>query len=271
MNKLNKQKTLIRIAYLFGAFLFIGSPYLHATPPDPFPDPPTPPYAKNTVSYIFSSTYGNVTISGFSGKEKATTSGGKSVVKVETNGYLRTALSVAKDLSGYTHLHFDVYNVSITGTYGIQLRSGGSTGPNSNSINISKDLNKWISADIALSELKNDAVDFTQINYFQLKANANSEFYADNVYFYKSTATAIEDIKENTCKIIFDRYNKRVSLSAEKSIETVKIYSIQGKILKNIVTNSTEVNIGIIDLQSGVYIVTAKLADGNIITSKIVK
>jgi hypothetical protein len=267
---MNKQKTLIRMAYLFGAFLFIGSSYLHATPPDPFPDPPTPPYAKSTVSYIFSSTYGNVTISGFSTKEKATTSGGKSVVKVESNGFLRTTLSAAKDVSEYTHLHFDVYNVSISSTYTIQIKSGDN---GSNTKNVSKDLNKWISTDIALSELTTASLDLTQINYFQLRAGSGSEFYADNVYFfYKATPTAVEDIKdENTCKIIFDRYNKSLLLSAEKSIESVKICSMQGRILKNIVINSTEVNIGITDLQSGVYIVTAKLADGSMITGKIVK
>lgn len=93
----------------------------------------------------------------------------------------------------------------------------------------------------------------------------------DNLY---QGPLGVEEIKNITDVSVFPNPASTeisVTVNSAESVSNIQITDVTGRIVKEISNiNSYRQNIGVSDLNSGVYLLTLKLADGNIATKRIV-
>lgn len=174
------------------------------------PDPPT--VAADKVISVLSGAYTAATTWSFGGWGQATvaenvTVDGAPMIHLSKFNYIGLDnFSNQLDLSGMTHMHFDVLPISMTGALGVTpiLASGD---PKERSTKVG-DANtfkaqQWNAVDIALSDF---GLDFINNKVFQIKFdqgnNATDELYIANIYFYKKSADEIDvTINGNVAKV----------------------------------------------------------------------
>lgn len=174
------------------------------------PDAPT--VAADKVISVLSGAYTAATTWSFGGWGQATvaenvTVDGAPMIHLSKFNYIGLDnFSNQLDLSGMTHMHFDVLPISMTGALGVTpiLASGD---PKERSTKVG-DANtfkaqQWNAVDIALSDF---GLDFINNKVFQIKFdkgnNATDELYIANIYFYKKSAdeTGVT-INKNVAKV----------------------------------------------------------------------
>lgn len=174
------------------------------------PDAPT--VAANKVISVLSGAYTAATTWGFGAWNQATvaenvTVDGAPMIRLSKFNYIGLdGFSNQLDLSGMTHMHFDVLPITMTGTLGVTpiLASGN---PTERSTEVG-DANtfkaqQWNAVDIALSDF---GLDFINNKVFQIKFDkgnsATDELYIANIYFYKKSAdeTGVT-INKNVAKV----------------------------------------------------------------------
>lgn len=174
------------------------------------PDAPT--VAADKVISVLSGAYTAATTWSFGGWGQATvaenvTVDGAPMIHLSKFNYIGLDnFSNQLDLSGMTHMHFDVLPISMTGALGVTpiLASGD---PKERSTKVG-DANtfkaqQWNAVDIALSDF---GLDFINNKVFQIKFdkgnNATDELYIANIYFYKKSADEIDvTINGNVAKV----------------------------------------------------------------------
>ena len=110
------------------------------------------------------------------------------------------------DLSGMTHMHFDVMPITMTGSLGVTpILKSGDKKENSKKVgdNTTLKLRQWNAIDMPLSDF---GLDFINNKVFQIKFdkgnNATDELYIANIYFYKKSADEIDvTINGNVAKV----------------------------------------------------------------------
>lgn len=110
------------------------------------------------------------------------------------------------DLSGMTHMHFDVMPITMTGSLGVTpILKSGDKKENSTKVgdNTTLKLRQWNAIDMPLSDF---GLDFINNKVFQIKFdkgnNATDELYIANIYFYKKSADEIDvTINGNVAKV----------------------------------------------------------------------
>ena len=174
------------------------------------PDAPT--VAADKVISVLSGAYTAATTWSFGGWGQATvaenvTVDGAPMIHLSKFNYIGLDnFSNQLDLSGMTHMHFDVLPITMTGALGVTpiLKSGD---PKENSTKVG-DANtfkaqQWNAVDIALSEFN---LDFINNKVWQIKFDqgnsATDELYIANIYFYKKSAdeTGVT-INKNVAKV----------------------------------------------------------------------
>ena len=174
------------------------------------PDAPT--VAADKVISVLSGAYTAATTWSFGGWGQATvaenvTVDGAPMIHLSKFNYIGLDnFSNQLDLSGMTHMHFDVLPISMTGALGVTpiLASGD---PKERSTKVG-DANtfkaqQWNAVDIALSDF---GLDFINNKVFQIKFDqgnsATDELYIANIYFYKKSAdeTGVT-INKNVAKV----------------------------------------------------------------------
>ena len=174
------------------------------------PDAPT--VAADKVISVLSDAYTAATTWGFGTWGQATvaenvTVDGAPMIHLSKFNYIGLDnFSNQLDLSGMTHMHFDVLPITMTGALGVTpiLKSGD---PKENSTKVG-DANtfkaqQWNAVDIALSEFN---LDFINNKVWQIKFDqgnsATDELYIANIYFYKKSAdeTGVT-INKNVAKV----------------------------------------------------------------------
>lgn len=174
------------------------------------PDAPT--VAADKVISVLSGAYTAATTWGFGGWGQATvaenvTVDGAPMIHLSKFNYIGLDnFSNQLDLSGMTHMHFDVLPIAMTGALGVTpiLASGD---PKERSTKVGDattfKAQQWNAVDIALSDF---GLDFINNKVFQIKFdqgnNATDELYIANIYFYKKSAdeTGVT-INKNVAKV----------------------------------------------------------------------
>ena len=159
------------------------------------PDAPT--VAANKVISVLSGAYTAATTWGFGAWNQATvaenvTVAGAPMIHLSKFNYIGLdGFSNQLDLSGMTHMHFDVLPITMTGALGVTpiLASGNPTEHSTEvgGANTFK-AQQWNAVDIALSDF---GLDFINNKVFQIKFDkgnsATDELYIANIYFYNNS------------------------------------------------------------------------------------
>ena len=109
--------------------------------------------------------------------------------------YMGWELASSVDATGMTHLHVDFYTANLTKISVTPIS------PNKEGVKVvNLTADEWNSVDIELSDY--DGKEIVWGNIFQFKffdaTPAGGELFIDNVYFYKPSATAIDNTMEAT-------------------------------------------------------------------------
>lgn len=243
---------------------------------------PEPPELAREVSDIISIYSSSLTNTENKNKNQAPINGsyvttplGKNIIMTrESDSRIRVDHTTI-DVSGQTHLHFDMYSVSqpqysasVTDASYVTLTKTVTSGIQTG---------EWIGYDIPLSELTSSgSADLTHIIRFgggTRHSNYPGTYYFDNIYYYNTATTSIGDDENGSAsRIFFDAGNKdKLIIESNENIRTLKIYNISGKLLKSAVVNASNSIIDVNNLQSGVYIVSVAFGEGKTSTQKIIK
>lgn len=174
------------------------------------PDAPT--VAADKVISVLSDAYTAATTWSFGGWNQATvaenvTVDGAHMIHLSKFNYIGLDnFSNQLDLSGMTHMHFDVLPITMTGALGVTpILKSGDLKENSTKVGDANTFKaqQWNAVDIALSEFN---LDFINNKVFQIKFDqgnsATDELYIANIYFYKKSAdeTGVT-INKNVAKV----------------------------------------------------------------------
>ncbi len=231
---------------------------------------PTPTVAAANVKAVFSDAYTPVgaTFQNWSGTdmtEESSTSASNLVKKISTNCCFGYGLTV-NDISSMTRMHVDIYPTSLA-SISIGIVSNGDK-------KVTKALtpNTWNSIDIALTDFAGaNLTNVTQIGFWDM----NGAFYMDNLMFYSgvySFASGLSNIAiENGIKCFPSRVTTNLTVSANTEINQVSIISLVGQLIKSESFNSNSKTIDLSNLNAGNYLVSIKMANGQVSTQKIIK
>jgi hypothetical protein len=236
------------------------------------PASPTPTSPAAKVISIFSDAYANLAATDFFpgwGQTTAasqTTLGGNAVMKYANFGYMGIALANPLDASGMNKLHVDILPTTETSVR-ITTISAGHELPTSVGTLIP---NVWNSFDILLSTFT--GVVNSSIIQFKLDGGTGKTFYMDNLYFFNDTATGLNDIRnagEISCYP--NPASNQLTVNANSEISQVVVRNLLGQTVKTSQVNGLEKSIDLEGVAAGNYLVTIKLANGQLSTQKMVK
>lgn len=128
-------------------------------------------------------------------------------------------------------------------------------------------------ATVGLGIFKLDDLDvgYGRVYYYRLRMFTSSDTFYSNevkVTFFNKSVSDIENLK---IKVAPNPFSDFIELTAEVPLNMVKIYSVNGKLLKqlSIDTNTTSIAVG--DLSSGFYIAECTAQDGRVKRIKLQK
>lgn len=169
-----------------------------------------------------------------------------------TNGFVN-----ATDM---THVHVDFW---VAGSYvaGQVLKiklSNHNTTKEINSIikeisPAAADMEKWLSIDMAIGAGARERIAQILLIYTN-SAGAPDVIYADNIYMYRAATASVD--KNNLLKVSLypSPAKDQLRISAKNTIQSVSIYNLLGKRVKNVVINKKSDAIDVSNLSSGIYI-----------------
>ncbi|MFM6983173.1 MAG: T9SS type A sorting domain-containing protein [Chitinophagaceae bacterium] len=137
----------------------------------------------------------------------------------------------------------------------------------------SDNTNFYERATVGLGYFKLDDMDvgYGRVYYYRLKIFTSTDSFYSNevkVTFFNKSVSDIESLK---IKVAPNPFSDFIELTAEVPLNMVKIYSVNGKLLKqlSIDTNTTSIAVG--DLSSGFYIAECTTQDGRVKRIKLQK
>ncbi|OIP83268.1 MAG: hypothetical protein AUK44_05615 [Porphyromonadaceae bacterium CG2_30_38_12] len=256
---------------------------------------PTPPArAAEDVVSIYSDAYTNITVNNFD----AGWCGGAATteVMIADNKTLKKNAGIVcqgidfstnrKDLTSFTHLHFDFYitDTDLTGdVFNLKLVNfnGGDGESSALEVNINGGTtpqlvaNQWVSVDVPITALGGVVAgglarnDVAQIGI--TTANVSYVWY-DNIYLHKNTViSGIVNTKTANFNIYPNPVMNKLTIKAESAISEITIRNIVGQSIRTEVLNANSRTVDISDLAAGNYFVVAKMANGEVSTQKISK
>lgn len=179
------------------------------------------------------------------------------------------------DLTGMDKVHLDLWTMGPNNpgdkiTLEIVTSGGNADGFMKEIVTIAGG-NQWQSVDIDLSaEVAN--ANLTEVIQVILFANTNKQetVYFDNFYFYKEATASIENADLIGLKLYPNPVKNIANFSANETIQSVSIYDLTGRIVKQATPNKANFDLDVADLSEGVYLV--KLSAGDIeATTKLIK
>ena len=191
-----------------------------------------------------------------------------------------------KDLTSFTHLHFDFYitDTDLTGdVFNVKLVNfnGGSSESSALEVNINGGTtpqlvaNQWVSVDVPITALGGVVAnslarnDVAQIGI--TTANVSNVWY-DNIYLHKNTViTGIANNKTTNFSIYPNPVINELTIKAESAISDITILNVLGQSIKSVVVNGLSQTIELNDVAAGNYFVVAKMKNGGVSTQKFSK
>ena len=180
------------------------------------------------------------------------------------------------NVNDYDYLHVDLYpDEACPFVVGIQNYW---PGEQVYSADFQLKANQWNAIDIPLADL-NWTVGYNHvINVIRLgDRDTHTHKYAPNIYmsnlfvYKESSPNAIGKAQVETSFNVFPTaVVDNVNFSSEESINTVKVYGVSGQLVGDYEMNGqNQLNLSV--LQSGSYIVSAQLGNGEVVSKRIVK
>jgi len=236
---------------------------------------PTKPVA-NVIS-IYSDTYTSLTGTNFSpgwggsSPISEVSLDGNTAKKYTSFTFQGITYAPPINLTDMTNLHVDIYPTTQTNIYFTPINTS-ATGTKEKATSLGALIaNQWNSIDVPLSTYGIDLSAVDQSKFSTEGGATGGTFYMDNLYFWK-VGTGINNINEMP---IINCYPnpaiENLSISAQSEICEVKISNLVGQTVKTIIINSLSKTIDISDVSAGNYLVSARMANGQVAIRKIVK
>jgi len=235
---------------------------------------PTPTYLASKVISIYNDIYNSVmSPNGWEdwyGNTFSTVSlGGNSTLKdIATCCFGVSFATPTIDVSSMNNLHVDIYPLTAT-----TMTFGFITSTVTPQKVLTLTTGQWNSINLSLSELKTlfPTADYTQVKQISISP-VNGTLYLDNLFFYNDGPNAVSTvISENGITCFPNPITNNVTISAKTEINQVIIRNLLGQSVKSVSVNASEKTIDLSDVASGNYIITLKLANGQMATQKIIK
>lgn len=170
------------------------------------------------------------------------------------------------DVSSMEYLHFDYWTKDATALEFYLIADG------ENSYNVATELGittgQWVSVDVLLTHYSNAGRDLTKA--FQFKVVGDGTICFDNYYFYKTGASAVNDVEELTLSVYPNPARDFVNFKAQSNIESLQVFSIAGQRMLEVSPNSNEFQLDISSLSNGAYFINVR-ANGVAKTIKLIK
>lgn len=175
------------------------------------------------------------------------------------------------DVTGMNNLHVDIYPTTAT-----RIDIGMTCcDPNVESMKTITGLvaGQWNSVNIPLADYTTQTPSLTlsaikEIGFW----NLNGNFYFDNIYFFNDVSTATPNVSfEHKITLFPNPVTDKIIISANSEIAQIMVRNLVGQTIKSTAVNGLEKSIDFSDVNSGNYIVTINLANGQISNLKFVK
>ncbi len=170
------------------------------------------------------------------------------------------------DLSEMQKMYVDVWTPD-DATLDIYVKNGSADPRKTKSFAVTG--GEWQSFDVLLSEFTGDA-DLATINQMVLDQGNNKNFFFDNLYFYKTSSTDLED-NELSVSIYPNPTVDVVNIAHTSQIAQIAIYDILGQHIFSRTVNARNTSIDLSNLSVGTYYATITTSEGKTMTQKLVK
>lgn len=134
---------------------------------------------------------------------------------------------------------------------------------------------EWKKVEIPMSYFT--GIGFAATNFFQWKVSPfndsidNAGFvYIDNILLTVNSVLSTNSFDANSFKVYPNPAKNLLNIDSASNVQSVSVYNVIGQEVLNRTINSTNANLDISSLNTGVYVVRA-LIDGNVVTSKFIK
>jgi hypothetical protein len=255
-----------------------------APPAGPTDSPTAPTADAADVVSIYSDAYTDITTNynpgwGQAGNVNTTHDPGDgNNVMVYSNFNYQGTVVANTDISAMEKLHIDIWvaDASVRTIKVTPILVSGS--PAEFLVTVPVTSGAWNSVDIALS-------DFTGLTFGEIKeikfdgqfkadgtgdGAVRSDVYLDNIYFYKeSTASTIDNALLNI-SMYPNPASSRLTISAQKTINSAAIYNILGKQVMSLEINKNSESIDVSNLATGMYLIKYSI-DNAFGTAKFIK
>ncbi|MDD5183656.1 MAG: T9SS type A sorting domain-containing protein [Paludibacter sp.] len=252
----------------------INSPIMvNATTLTAIPASPTPTVDAMSVKSIYSDSYtAAVTVPSWDNwyncpitGHTLADNGNTLAFNISTAGVGGTGAFSPIDVSSMTYLHVDIYPTTAT-TIGVCLVDGSASSYISLGTLIA---NQWNSKNIALTNYTGFLTAVKQVGF---NSPSTGIFYMDNLFFYTNSSTGLYKLENsNSISCYPNPVIDKLTVSAKSEISLVTVRNLLGQTLKSFSVNGLTNSINMSDIPSGNYLVTVKLANGQLSIQKLVK
>jgi hypothetical protein len=236
------------------------------------PASPVPSRAGASVISVFSEAYTNVAATDFypgwgqTTVASQTTLGGNAVMKYTNFGYMGIALGSTVDASLMNKLHVDIYSVDETNIRLTPISAGHEVPTVLSGLT----QGSWNSFDVPLTTYT--GVVTSALIQFKFDGGTGKTFYMDNLYFYNDTSTGLQATEtSNLVGCYPNPVKNQLNVSAASEISEVVVRNLVGQTVKTNTVNGLVKSIDLSNVAAGNYLVTVKLANGQLSTQKLVK
>jgi hypothetical protein len=195
--------------------------------------------------------------------------GGNNFKLITSTNCFGTQVTALQDISSMKYLHVDIYPTTCTTIQiGIVTNPGGEQHPANTLV-----ANQWNSFNILLADLKTgkpalDLTKLTQVGFWGM----NGTFYFDNLYFWKDLGTSVSEVTTaNGISYYPNPIANQLTVNAKSEISQVVVRNLVGQSVKTVIVNGLQQSIDLSNVSAGNYLVTVKLANGQLSTQKLVK
>ena len=188
-----------------------------------------------------------------------------------------------KDLSAFTHLHFDFYttDTDLTGdVFNVKLVDFGGSDKEASSLQVNinggttpkLEANKWVSVDINITTLTEPvagSLNRKDIAQFVITTTNSDNVWYDNIYLHKNTTLSIGET-DNRISIYPNPFANHVEIQAAHEVSQVRVYNITGQEILRDTPNKARFTLDTAHLSKGVYLLSLE-SNGKNTTAKMVK
>ncbi|SDG38332.1 T9SS type A sorting domain-containing protein [Psychroflexus sediminis] len=244
-------------------------------PPQPSTAAPLPPSRNSSdVISIFSDAYTDITVDTFDtdwcpGETVELMIEGNATKRISGLGCEGIDWQSARtvDASGMTHFHMDIWTESETLDKSFNMKfsnwAGGTAEANAIEFSATNASNPalpnpnpgtWISFDIPLTSFTEiDGSSISDIVQFVITSNLGTVYY-DNLYLYSDTSLSNDSFSKAEFKSYPNPTQDVWTIKTTENIQTVQVFNVTGRLVKDLKVNASEVMINANDLASGIYL-----------------